>query len=46
MYIVKFIDVKTRQPLWRKYKWKQPNEIEAIAKKSGWIVASMMKEIL
>lgn len=40
----KFIDKATGETIFRSYKFKQPHEIKAIAKRSGWQVVYIMKE--
>ena len=43
MFKVKFVDRKG-VAIFRNYKWKEMHEIEQIAKKNKWLVASYNKE--
>lgn len=44
MWECKFIDKKTGEKIYRNYKFKQLNEIEAIAKRNKWVLVRYKKE--
>jgi hypothetical protein len=45
MYRVRFYNRATGESIFRNYKWKEPREIEAIARRNKWIVAKIEREV-
>jgi hypothetical protein len=45
MYKVRFYSRATGESIYRNYKWIEPKEIEAIARKNKWIVAKIEREL-